>query len=75
MGHLRDPVGLVLVGLGAADQQALWWWISGASVLGPEANDLSSSRYRSERTLVFDWAVAVIEDGCADICDRGSDVT
>ena len=71
MGHLRDPVGLVLVGsvrpTGAAvvvDSRSVRSW----------AMRRTTRRARGVGRAVIFWAVAMIENGYAEVRDRGSDV-
>ncbi|WP_189713670.1 hypothetical protein [Streptomyces phaeofaciens] len=46
-------LALVLVGLGAADQRALWWRFQARRFRDPEANEPSDSEYRSKRVVAF----------------------
>ncbi|MET9134014.1 hypothetical protein [Streptomyces antibioticus] len=46
-------LALVLVGLGAADQRALWWRFQARRFRDPAANEPSDSAYRSQRVVAF----------------------
>ncbi|MFJ8110699.1 hypothetical protein [Streptomyces sp. NPDC096132] len=50
----------VLVGLGGADQRALWWRFQAKRFRDPEANEPSDSEYRSKRIVAFVCAAFMV---------------
>ncbi|MFE8017856.1 hypothetical protein [Streptomyces antibioticus] len=53
-------LALVLVGLGAADQRALWWRFQARRFRDPAANEPSDSAYRSQRVVAFVCAAFLV---------------
>ncbi|MEU4046580.1 hypothetical protein ACK389_28950 [Streptomyces antibioticus] len=53
-------LALVLVGLGAADQRALWWRFQARRFRDPEANEPSDAAYPSQRVVAFACAAFLV---------------
>ena len=53
-------LAVVLAGLGAADQRALWWRFQAHRFRDPAANEPSDSAYRSKRIVAFVCAAFMV---------------
>ncbi|MEU8654013.1 DUF6199 family natural product biosynthesis protein [Streptomyces sp. NPDC048737] len=53
-------LALVMVGLGSADQRALWWRFQARRFRDPAANEPSDSAYRSQRVAAFLCAALMV---------------
>ncbi|MBG0852093.1 hypothetical protein I2W78_09625 [Streptomyces spinoverrucosus] len=60
VGIFMILLALVLVGLGSADQRALWWRFQARRFRNPAANEPSDSEYRSKRILAFVCAAVMV---------------
>ncbi|MGV9943825.1 hypothetical protein [Streptomyces sp. NPDC003401] len=60
VGMIMLLSALVMIGLGSADQRALWWRFQAKRFRDPAANEPSDSAYRSQRVVAFLCAALMV---------------